>query len=119
MPRATRPLEEPRHEQSRRLSPTQEAGRRSRPPAPRPHRREADQADQEASRLPRRAGRRAVQAGALSLLSFHHPRALAIWIAGAAPERLPGFLAFAGGAQHPGLAAVWAHWFSVRLVRPV
>ncbi len=48
--------------------PAQEARRRSRPPAPGPHRREADQADQEASRLPRHPGRRPVQAGALPVL---------------------------------------------------
>jgi 6-phosphofructokinase 1 len=50
------------------------------------------------------------------LLRFHQSRALTIWIAGAPPERLPGFLAFAGHAQHHGLAAVGARWLSVRRV---
>ena len=49
--------------------PAQEARRRSRPPAPREDRREAHQAHQEAGRLPRRAGRRPVQARPLPLLS--------------------------------------------------
>ncbi len=40
--RAARSLEEQGHLQGRRLSPAQEAGRRSRPPAPRKDRREAD-----------------------------------------------------------------------------
>ena len=56
--------------QAGRLSPAQEARRRSRPPAPRKDRREADQAHAEAGRLPRRAGRRSLQAGALPLLSW-------------------------------------------------
>ncbi len=42
--------------------------RGSRPPAPRPARRQADQAEQEAGRLHRRQGRRAVQGGDVSVL---------------------------------------------------
>ena len=55
-------------EQNRRLSPAQETGRGSRPPAPGKNRREADQAHEEAGRLPWRAGGRPLQAGALPVL---------------------------------------------------
>ena len=56
--------------QDRRLSSAQEAGRGSRPAAPGKNRREADQADQETGRLPRRARRRPLQAGTLPVLKF-------------------------------------------------
>ena len=69
MPRATGFVEEQGHRENRRLSPAQETGRGSRPPAPRKNRREADQAHEETGRLPRRAGRRPLQAGTLPLLN--------------------------------------------------
>src|ERR1035438_2297300 len=69
MPRAIGFVKDPRHQQNRRLSPAEKTRRRSRPPASRKNRREADQAHQETGRLPRRAGGRPLQAGALPVLS--------------------------------------------------
>ncbi len=66
---ATRPLDQSREVQAGRLSPAEEARRRSRPPAPGENRREADQADPEAGRLYRRARRRALQARPLPVLA--------------------------------------------------
>ena len=51
------------------ISLAEEARRRSRPPAPGEDRRQADQADQEASRLYRRARRRPLQARPLPVLA--------------------------------------------------
>ena len=65
---AARPLEEQGHLQGRRLHAAEEAGRGSRAPAPGEDRREADDALEEAGRLPRRAGRRPVQGRPLPLL---------------------------------------------------
>ena len=74
MPRATGFVEEQGHLQGRRLSSVQETGRGSRPAAPGKNRREADQAHEETGRLPRRAGRRPLQAGALPVLSEFNSR---------------------------------------------
>ena len=66
---AARSVEEQGHLQGRRLYAAEEAGRRSRAAAPGKDRREADDADQEAGRLSRRAGGGSVQAGSLPVLS--------------------------------------------------
>ena len=65
---AARPVEEQRQLQGGRLHAAQEAGRGSGAAAPGEDRREADHADQEAGRLHRRAGGRAVQGGELQVL---------------------------------------------------
>ena len=66
---AARSVEEQGHLQSGRLHAAEEAGRGSGAAAPGKDRREADHADQEAGRLPGRAGGRSVQAGSLPVLS--------------------------------------------------
>ena len=65
---ADRPVEEQGQLQGGRLHAAQEAGRGSGAAASGEDRREADQADAEAGRLPRRGGRRAVQGGEVQVL---------------------------------------------------
>ncbi len=67
-PGADRPVGQQGQLQGRRLPPAEEAGRGSGAPAPGEDRREADHPDPGTGRLPRRAGGRPVQAGALPLL---------------------------------------------------
>jgi hypothetical protein len=73
---ADRPVGEQGRLRAEGLRPAEEARRGSGAPAPGKDRREADHAHRRAGRLPRRAGGRSVQAGALPLLidSGHSPR---------------------------------------------
>src|SRR3546814_4352149 len=70
--RADRSVEEQGPLRKDRLPSAEAARRRSRAPASRTDRREADDADDGAGRVSRRAGRRPVQAGSLPLRSEEH-----------------------------------------------
>src|SRR5262249_10095697 len=67
--RAARALGEPEQVREEGLHPAEAPRREGRASAPRAPGREADAADAGTGRLPRRAGRRSVQAGALPLLT--------------------------------------------------